>query len=103
MPRIPMEAVAFLMLRKYVIQWRANKKPMKNNGRSTFLFNNPEKDFGLRKIANNNVANDNLKMAIVTGVALVNLINTGTSDINSNVMAASAPTLKFPCWSLTNV
>jgi hypothetical protein len=30
------------------------------------------------------------------------LIKTGTSDINNNVMAASAPTLKFPCWSLTN-
>ena len=66
-------------------------------------MNNPEIDFGLRNIAKRKVANDNLKMAMVIGVALVNLIKTGTSDINNNVMAASAPTLKFPCWSLTNV
>lgn len=66
-------------------------------------MNKPEKDFGLRKIDKSKVAKDNLKTAIVIGVALVNLINTGTSDISSNVMAASAPTLKFPSGSLTKV
>lgn len=67
------------------------------------MFNSPVKDFGLRKSAKSKVATDNLEMAMVIGVALVSLINTGTSDISNSVTAASLPILKFPLWSLTNV
>ena len=69
---------------------------MNIKGINTFFLNTIEMVAGFKKARNKAVATPSRKIAMVTGVALVNLMNTGTNAMSINVIAASIPTLKFP-------
>ena len=59
-------------------------------------LNKPFRDFGRTNKSINNVATESRNMPMVTGIADVSLIQIGTSAISTRVIAASAPTRKFP-------
>lgn len=69
----------------------ANNAPININGKTMLFLNWTKRLVGLRNKTNKAVATLSLNKPIVSGVAEVNFIKTGTPAIKINVITASAP------------